>query len=143
MNTEYKLLLDLAKELDEDGNDTTADAIRNLLNQTVCTVTIKKDGDEFSATDSETNSTGYGKSYPDALIDLAKEMGKFGEGCLQIMEDWAQEELEKAGQQDLIYKAQLKDAINLICTYCEGRDGNREPCDCPVWRILERVNKIK
>lgn len=61
----------------------------------VCVVRIYKDGDGFIATDSETDSEGCGKSYPDALIDLAAEMGKIGTECLQIMEEWARDEIEK------------------------------------------------
>jgi hypothetical protein len=114
---------------------------RNEMAQaTTCTVVIKPDGhDGFEAEDSETNSTGCGKTYPDALIDLAREMAKVGEGCLMIMEDWARAELERAGKEDEIRKAELKDAITMICDHCEGRDGNREACDCPVWRIQEQI----
>lgn len=75
--------------------------------EAVCVVRIYKDGDRFIATDSETNSEGCGKSYPDALVDLAAEMGKVGTGCLQIMEDWARDEIENRN-------------IKIKCSCCGG-----------------------
>lgn len=103
---QHKLLFDLAKELDEDGNEMTANAIRDLIEKAtrtvVCVVTIKSAGDgDFIAEDSETDSVGYGKSYPGALVALAGEMSKVGEGCFQIMEEFVRDEILSATEGEM------------------------------------------
>jgi hypothetical protein len=41
----------------------------------------------------------------------------------------------KAKASARLHHVQLRKAITLICSHCEGRDGNREACECPVWRM--------
>ena len=132
----------------------------------LCTVTIKKDGDDFVATDSETESDGYGKSYPDALVALAGEMGKVGEGCLGIMEDWAREEIEAMGKHvleeqcpqcggsgtvariDETVPSADKEAAKLIALLKKADPGGSGPCEigrgdlADLIRFLEGLGSV-
>jgi hypothetical protein len=116
-----------------------------MLNETLCVVTIKPAGDgEFIAEDTETDCTGYGQSYPSALVALAGEMGKVGGMCLEIMEDWARDEIERMGEKvpttiegqvrtDAELLLELQRTVHFISTYSVADDD---------YRLMVQVKKL-